>query len=175
MIKPFLPGAADVCLWLTAMVPWSASKAAKPRRSLAQPWRRELGASLVALALAGCGGGEVPLADEASASADISAAVIRVPDLELSVPTQAAAAGTPFILRREAAGAAEIARYTLAPAGQPLQPSAELRFERAGLPAAAAFFWMVDGELWLLPSRRLGNVLTTVNPRIVRLGVRWSF
>jgi hypothetical protein len=149
------------------MMTWSASKAAKSRRSLAHPWRRESGAFLVALALAGCGGGELPLADEASASADISAAVIRVPDLELSVPTQAAAAGTPFILRREAAGAAEIARYTLAPAGQPLQPSAELRFERAGLPAAAAFFWMVDGELWLLPSRRLGNVLTA---RLATLG-----
>ena len=113
------------------------------------------------LGLTGCGGsGEAPLPDEASATVGASATELRVPELALTVPAQAVSAGVTLTLRREAAGTGEIARYTLAPAGQPLRQPTTLRFERAGLPAGAAFFWVVDGETWLLPATRAGNVLS---------------
>lgn len=122
--------------------------------------------STALLALAGCGGGggdapaDTAPAQQAQATIGPAGGTVAVQELGLNVPPAALSGGVAISLRRDTPAADEIARYTLAPAGQALAAPTELRFERNGLSASAAMFWEVGGERWLLPTTRSGNVLT---------------
>lgn len=115
------------------------------------------------LSLAGCGGGgesEAPPPELTTSTVGAEGGVLRVSELSLTLPPNALTAALPFSVGKVAAGAGEIARYELSPAGQVLKQRGEIRFERAGLPANARFFWEIDGELWMVPTTRSGDVLT---------------
>lgn len=124
----------------------------------------------LALALAGCGGSdspEAPPAQQVEATVGPAGAELTVQELALSVPPNALPRALAVSVRRETPAADEIARYTIAPAGQALAAPTELRFERSGLPARAGMFWEVAGERWLVPTTRSGNVLSA---RLATLG-----
>jgi len=128
-----------------------------PRRAAT----RLLASALVLLfTLAGCGGDDDEPPDQTTATVDTSGAVLQVKELSLTLPSNALATATPVSLGTVEPASTEIARYSLTPAGQALNQPGEIRFERAGLPERASFFWEVDGELWMVPTTRNGNVLT---------------
>lgn len=131
-------------------------------------FRRLAPTAALLLALAACGGGgggadsdtPSPPPDRTEATVGAPGAVLEVTELSLTLPPKALGADVAVSVGKLAPAAGEIARYAVSPAGLSLKERSEIRFERAGLAANARFFWEVDGELWMVPTTRNGNVLT---------------
>jgi hypothetical protein len=126
------------------------------------------------LALSACGGSSEPAVDpvtETSAEVGTGGGSLTLQGLALALPPNALPQPVNVAMASQPAGPGEIARFRLAPAGQRLAVPTELRFARAGLPAKTSFFWEVGGELRLVPSKLIGDVLTA---RIGSLGLTAS-
>jgi hypothetical protein len=141
-------------------------------------------ASALGLGLAGllmaCGGGDAtdtaypaspPFTEQSTATAlsrDLGGK-LQLDGLQLAVPPQAVdTAGLDVTLRTQAPADGALAAFQFAPAGGRLRQDATLTFSRAGLPAQARFFWVVDGQRRLLPGRVSGDTLTST---IAHLGL----
>lgn len=137
------------------------------------------GLGLVSLLMA-CGGGDAtdtaypaspPFTEQSTATAlsrDLGG-TLQLDGLQLAVPPQAVGtAGLDVTLRTQAPADGALAAFQFAPAGGRLRQDATLTFSRAGLPAQARFFWVVDGQHRLLPGRVSGDTLTST---IAHLGL----
>jgi hypothetical protein len=93
---------------------------------------------------------------------------LELQGLALTLPANAIPETINLSITALTAGTGEIARFRLSPAGLALSTPAELRFSQAGMPAKASFFWDVGGELRLVPSLLVGDVLTA---QILSLGL----
>lgn len=117
----------------------------------------------LALLLGGCGGGssggDEPIAS-VTAEVGASGGAVALQGLALTVAPNAVTGPVTVGVVALTAGTGEIARFQLSPAGRALGVASELRFSRAGLPAKTSFFWDVGGELRLVPSTLVGDVLT---------------
>jgi alpha-tubulin suppressor-like RCC1 family protein len=117
----------------------------------------------LALLLGGCGGGssggDEPIAS-VTAEVGASGGALALQGLALTVAPNAVTGPVTVGVVALTAGTGEIARFQLSPAGRALGVASELRFSRAGLPAKTSFFWDVGGELRLVPSTLVGDVLT---------------
>jgi hypothetical protein len=121
--------------------------------------------------LSGCGGSSDGVGEPiTSVSAPVGATggALELQGLALTLPANAIPETINLSITALTAGTGEIARFRLSPAGLALSTPAELRFSQAGMPAKASFFWDVGGELRLVPSLLVGDVLTA---QILSLGL----
>lgn len=121
--------------------------------------------------LGGCGGSSDGVGEPiTSVSAPVGATggALELQGLALTLPANAIPETINLSITALTAGTGEIARFRLSPAGLALSSPAELRFSSAGMPAKASFFWDVGGELRLVPSLLVGDVLTA---QILSLGL----